>query len=314
MSSTRVKAYLLLILVTIIWGFAGPVIKYTLPTYPPFIFLTYRFLISTLILFPIVLVLKPKWPNNKKEFLILTAIGLLGSSINLGLLFYGYNYTNVLDATILSNTAPIFVVAAAALFLREHVTKKEKVGILITFIGTLTILLEPTVYNGVSSSQRIIGNLLIIAANFAWVAYIILSKYALKHKFDTLFMTFYMFFLGFITILPFSIIQSGSVSNLLISLSAAPLKNHLGVWYMAVLSGNLAYFLYQKGQKSIEASEATLFSYLTPLFAAPLAVFWLKEKITLPFILGSIIIVVGIVISEYKKSGQKSNPKNSNLI
>ena len=305
MNSKRFKAYLLLIFVTVIWGFAGPVIKYTLPAYPPFIFLTYRFLISTLILIPIVWVMKPKWPDNRKEFLILTVVGLLGSSVNLGLLFYGYNYTTVLDATILSNTAPIFVVAAAALFLKERVTKKEKIGILITFIGTLAILFEPTVNNGVSSFQRIIGNLLIIAANFAWVAYVILSKYALKHKFDTLFMTFYMFFLGFITILPFSIIQSGSVGNLLLFLSAAPIKDHLGVWYMAVLSGNLAYFLYQKGQKSIEASEAALFAYLTPLFAAPLAIFWLKEKITFPFILGSVIIIVGIVISEYKKSSQK---------
>ncbi len=94
-------------------------------------------------------------------------------------------------------------------------------------------------------------------------------------------MTMYTFFVGFVTLLPLAIIQAGSFFKLATLIIKTPIQAHLGVVYMALLSGSLAYFLYQKAQKTIEASEATLFMYLSPLFAVPLAVFWLGEELPL---------------------------------
>ena len=76
----------------------------------------------------------------------------------------------------------------------------------------------------------------------------------------------------------------------------------LGVIYMALISGTLAYSLWVRGQKTIEISEAGIFSYLTPIYAAPIAIIWLGESITTPFIIGSILIATGVVIAEYKRS------------
>jgi len=301
MTPSRIKSYILLTLVAAIWGIAGPVIKYTLPDFPPVIFLTYRFAISLVILIPFLLINKPAFPKDRRNIFILTLVGLLGSSINLGLLFYGYNYTTALDASLLSATAPIFVVAASAFILNEKVTKNEKLGVLITFVGAIAIVIQPLAEGGLFRLENMYGNILIIAANVAWVFYVVLSKYELKHKVNPLTMTIYMFFLGFITLLPLAIYQSGGVSNLISQITDTPIKPHLGVWYMALLSGALAYFLYQKAQKSIEASEATLFSYLGPLFAAPLAVLWLGESLTPTFLLGGVIIAIGVFIAEFKK-------------
>ncbi len=301
MTRPRIKAYSYLLVVALIWGVAGPVIKYTLPDFPPMIFLSYRFLISILVLTPVVIIKKPKLPKQKRDFFMLTLIGLLGSSINLGLLFYGYNYTTALDASLLSATSPIFVVAASALFLKEHVTKQERYGVLLTFFGTLAIVLEPLIDGGLFSYDNLLGNILIILANITWVLYVIFSKLELKQKMDPLFMTLYMFLLGFLSTLPLAIIQSRSLGSLINIISSAPLRPHLGVLYMAILSGSLAYFLYQRAQKTIEASEATLFGYLSPIFAAPLAVFWLGEKITIHFVFGALIIALGVFVAEHKK-------------
>jgi drug/metabolite transporter (DMT)-like permease len=301
-SKERIKSYTLLLIVAAIWGIAGPVIKFTLPDFPPMIFLTYRFFISSILMLPIVWVLKPKFPRTKREIFMLTIAGLLGSSLNLSLLFFGFDNSNVLDASIIGNTAPIFVILGGVLLLKEKVTKKEILGIAITFIGTLIIVMSPIFDGGYREGSSLFGNLLIILANVAWVLYIVISKKELRHKIDIFLMTTYMFFLGFLTSLPFALIQTKGIINLLLIVSTAPVKAHLGVWYMAVLSGSLAYFLYQEGQKKIEASEATLFAYLSPLFAAPLAVFWLKEKLTIPFILGTVIIIVGVFIAEYRKN------------
>jgi drug/metabolite transporter (DMT)-like permease len=74
----------------------------------------------------------------------------------------------------------------------------------------------------------------------------------------------------------------------------------LGIAFLAVLSGNLAYYLGNRAQKSIEISEAGLFSYLYPLLSMPLAVIWLHEEVTLPYIIGAIVVVIGVVIAEIK--------------
>lgn len=301
MKSHRLKAYAYLLIVAAIWGIAGPVIKFTLPSLPPFIFLTYRFFISTILFLPIILFKKAKAPSNIKDFVILTLIALLGSSINLGFLFYGYNYTTALDASLLSATAPIFVVAASMLFLKERVTKREKIGLMIAFLGTLAIIFQPLAENKILFRENIFGNILVVISNFAWIIYIVLSKFGLKRKYDPLYMTGYTFFIGLITLFPLAIFQAGSFSGLVSLVINSPLQTHLGVLYMALLSGSLAYFLYQKAQKTIEASEATLFLYLSPLFAAPLAVLWLGEKITVFYLLGAAIVAAGVIIAESKK-------------
>ncbi len=301
MNPHRLRAYIYLIIVAAIWGIAGPVIKFTLPSLPPFIFLTYRFFISSIILLPIIFFKKAKAPASIKDFVILTLIALLGSSINLGFLFYGYNYTTALDASLLSATAPLFVVAASAFFLKERVTKKEKIGLLIAFLGTLAIIFQPLAENKILFRENILGNVLVVISNFTWVLYIILSKFGLKHKYDPLYMTAYTFFVGFITLLPLAALQAGSLSNLVVLITDSPVQTHLGVLYMALLSGSLAYFLYQRAQKTIEASEATLFLYLSPLFATPLAVLWLGESITIFYLLGAAIVAIGVIIAENKK-------------
>ena len=232
--------------------------------------------------------------------MVLLIVSLLGSTINIGLLFYGFEFTTALDASFISATSPIFVVAASYLFLKEQITKKEKVGLAIAFLGTLLITLEPLINGSFLSFENIKGNVLIILANFSWVLYVIFSKDQLKHKISPLLITTYMFVVGFLSLIPLAYYQAGSVTNLFLWIYSAPIKSHMGVWYMAFLSGALAYFLYQKGQKSIEASEAALFGYLSPLFAAPLAVFWLGEKITATFMLGAIVIAIGVFLAEYK--------------
>jgi drug/metabolite transporter (DMT)-like permease len=59
------------------------------------------------------------------------------------------------------------------------------------------------------------------------------------------------------------------------------------------------------GERTIEVSEAALFTYLTPLFSIPIAIVWLNEKITPIFIVGAIIIATGVIIAEVKTGGIK---------
>jgi|WetSurSiteA1Bulk_404760.scaffolds.fasta_scaffold00907_6 O-acetylserine/cysteine efflux transporter len=302
MNRYRLRSYLLLILVFVIWGIAGPVIKFTLGELSPIAFLTYRFFLSSLFLVPITFGLGYKFPTDTKSLLNLFWLSLLSSTVNLGLLFWGLNKTLVIDQTVISAVAPLLSVFAGAIFLNEHITKKEKTGTFITLIGVTFVILEPFLLKKVIAADgNLFGNLLIVASNLSWVAYVVLLKKALRKDVKPLVLTTAAFLVGFITLLPFAILETHGFANLVFQIKEVSLGTHLGVIYMALVSGALAYFLHSFAQKSIETSEMSVLSYLQYVISIPLAVFWLGEKLTTPLIIGSLIITLGIVISSLKK-------------
>ena len=73
---------------------------------------------------------------------------------------------------------------------------------------------------------------------------------------------------------------------------------------MAVFSSVVAYSAYTYGLKKIEASETSVFTYLQPLFAIPIAVIFLGEKLTIYLIIGAILITLGVFVCESRPSSQ----------
>ena len=68
--------------------------------------------------------------------------------------------------------------------------------------------------------------------------------------------------------------------------------------YMALFGSIIALTFYIKGQDLIEASEASLFIYLTGVFAIPVSFLLLKESVTWPQILAMVIIFLGVFLGE----------------
>lgn len=298
--SRRSTAYLLLLVTSAIWGVAPVVIKYTLASFDPLVFLSYRFGISTILGFLILsrsgkrLSLKPR--DNLYTFLYsITAI-----TISLGLLFYGFDKTDSLTGNLLSATSPILVVFLGTIFLRDRVTAIEKTGIVIALAGALLTVFSP-LFNGDGVAMgEVGGNILILAAIFADAISVIFLKLVLRDRINPSLLAHIGFIIGFLTILPITLAIHG-VGPLVSQILQAPLGAHLGVLYMALLSGSLAYYLRNKAVRTIEVSEYAVFSYLHPIWGAPLSLLWLGEKITSPFLLGATIIAVGVVVAEHKK-------------
>jgi drug/metabolite transporter (DMT)-like permease len=87
---------------------------------------------------------------------------------------------------------------------------------------------------------------------------VILGKKLLRKDVDPLTLTNTAFIVGFVTLLPFALPQIISSNFRVITSPSIPY--HLGVFYMAFLSGTLAYLLSNKAQKTIEVGEAAVFS------------------------------------------------------
>ena len=293
MNSPRAKAYALLLITTAIWGVAGPIIKFTVGYLPPFIFLLYRFGIAAV--FGLVLLIKytkNHWPVKTSDAVWIALYCFLTSTVSLSLLFLGYEQTTALDGSVINALYPIMVSTVGVAFLHEHVTTREKIGMALATLGTLAVIFEP--------GASLTGNLFIVASLLVGVILAVMAKLLLRHlaHFDFI-LTQLSFIIGFLTILPIAIFLY-SPSTIYHLLSTIPASAHLGVWYMALLSGTLAYALWHRAQKTIETGETAVFTYLYPVFAFPLSLFWLHEKVSLVFILGALTTAAGVIIAELK--------------
>lgn len=302
MNPARARAYIELLIVSVIWGIAGPVIKYTLGGFDSLTFLIYRFGLSSIVAIASFILLKTRLPKDRKTLWDLITYGFLTSTVALGFLFFGLENTTVLDMSLITLAVPLLVMIAGVVFLNEHVTKREKIGMAIALAGTFLTIIEPLLQDG-NGALRLSGNVLIIGYLIATAWSAVLAKEVLRAGVSPLTMTNVSFIIGFLSLLPFALIAN---RHSLIAIPSVPLPYHLGVFYMALLSGSLAYYLGNKAQKTIEIGEAAVFAYLYPIFSTPLAVVWLGEKITPTFWVGAVVITIGVMVAELKKKRYNS--------
>lgn len=299
MSSVRLKAFILLLIVSIIWGIAGPVIKLTVKEIPPFIFLAYRFLVSSLVAIPILYFTKFKFSKNPKTNFKIFLAGFLNTTGALGLLFYGASKTTLLQMSLITTFGPILSVLAGYLFLKDKITVKERVGILIAFVGSIVIVIEPF-FTHSRSSGDLYGNLGVFGYILFTTISGVLIKEVLREGINPIGLTNLSFIIGLITVIPI-VLFFYTPNQVLNSTFHIPFIYHTGVWYMALISGTLAFSLQNIAQKSIELSELAVFMYLYPIISGILAIFILHDKFTIFTAIGSITTTLGIIIAEIKK-------------
>jgi len=285
--------------VSVIWGIAASVIKFTLQGISTVPFLTYRFGLAAIFGIFFILFKREKIYKNLKNFLELVLYGLLVSSVSLGLLFWGLEKTNVVEEALISAATPLITAIFGVILLREHVTKRERIGTIIAFFGTLFVILQPLLSNGLKEFH-VFGNVLVFGYVIVTAVASIMAKRLLRNGISAITLTNFGFIAGFVSMSIFSYLTGQGLFPVSEVLNLE-LKYHLGVIYMALVSGTLGFFLWNAAQKTIEVGEAALFSYLLPIFSIPVAVIWLGEKITLPFMVGAAIIAIGVVIAEYKR-------------
>jgi len=173
------------------------------------------------------------------------------------------------------------------IFLKETVKSKEWKGLGIALLGTLIIVLEPLITGSNHLSLSLQGNLLIILGNSVWSIFLLLSK---KDHIDPIYLSFYSFIIS----IPFFFLATLH-SGMTFALDPQALPSIL---YMAIGGSVIGFWAYQEGHKRIEASEAVIFTYLNPVFAIPLSILWLKEAFSPVAIIATILIIVGVFISE----------------
>lgn len=287
--NTKHFAILALISASIIWGLTSPIMKQTLNFVPLFSLAFIRFATASFLLFPLVY---NKLKIDKKDISILVFSAFSGVTFNIAFYFLGLTLTSALNAGIIVAALPIFTLLFAAFFLKEKITKGLILGSIIGIVGIAIIIGHDAFKNGFTLSP--LGDFIIIISMLSFVIYEMFSKKLFK-KYNPLTITYYTFLIGALSFFPAFFYEFNN--NPLWNVSF-PKVAIFGILYGIIFSSLIAYSFWQWGLSKIDASRAGFFFYLDPIAGVLGAVILLSEKITQPFILGAILIFLGLFFSE----------------
>jgi drug/metabolite transporter (DMT)-like permease len=304
----RTTAVILLLINTICWGAALPLVKPALDLTTPFQHLFSRYVIACLLTLPVLIWYLYKQPELIKSIGKIVRLETIGTVLTLSLVYEGLARTSALEANIITTAAPVFIITGGVLFLHEKQSKREWIGLFTAILGTLILVLHSG-WNTLQMTGALLltGNILLVLQNVSEAGFLIMAKkkYA---KLPKLFVTIVSFWVG---LLGFALLG-------MLRLQLTPTAFFLETWndfqqpavafaalYMAVFGSIVGLTAYIAGQNLIEASEASIFRYLQPLIYIPLAVYFLGESFN--WITGIALgyIFVGVVLAEYQTSRTK---------
>lgn len=304
LSPARLQAYMYLLLNTLLWGAALIIVKPAFDTTTPFRFLFYRFLLASVLCIPILIHFYKKRLLTFKIVRKVTLVELIGTTLNLGLLYLGVARTTAIEASLITTTAPIFTILLGIYVLKERQEKREWQGLVLSFGGMILLTLLPALTHGAISYQlSILGNILIIGANIAESSYYITAKKAYKNL-PKLMIASIGFVVGAVSFGLLSLWEVGWSSSTLVARAHVELDTInvlIPVVYMAIFGSIIALTAYIKAQDVIEASEASLFRYLQPAVYLPLGVIFLKEPVYPLQIVGLCLILLGVFVAQLKR-------------
>lgn len=296
---SRSKAIIALIITNLIWAFAFPLAKLGYKDgLTPDSLLFYRFVFGFLTGIPILVYLfkAQKIKLKLKDILTISTLEFFGTFLALILLYQGVKETSAVESSLIGATLPIAVTIAGIFIIKERENVFEASGLTLSFIGTIFLILQPLLQNSLNGHFR--GNLLVLSHNFITAFYYIAAKKYYKN-----YNMFVVVMIGCI-VAAVSLLLTNPAN---LSLLSPDSFTSLGSWgmftpiYMGILGTNVAISFYLYGQNKIEASEASLFNYLNPLFSIPLSFYFLKESIGTNEVIGGTLILVGLLLAQKRK-------------
>lgn len=192
--------------------------------------------------------------------------------------FYGMQYTSAVNATILFNSNPLFVVALVILLRWEKFSFLAVTGILLGMCGIILV-------SGVVADIHFLGDFFVLLGAFGWAVYTVLG-YKLR-TFSSLSVTTSSLFWGLVF---FALIMWRDVPH--VSGSA-----WMWICYIGIIPTAAAFLFYVKAVDVIGSTKASVFQYLAPAVAVILSLGFGIEKVSVYQIAGIAFIILGIELT-----------------
>lgn len=198
-------------------------------------------------------------------------------------------YTTAGQAGMITSMMPLITAVGAGIFLKEVISKKLLLGSLVAVSGAIWLSLSAS--GSENATNPLLGNTLEFLAMVCGAGYAISIRHLTK-KFSALFLTAIQAFVGCIFFLPFAIWEYNTI---VMDFNQEAL---LWIVYLGVFVTLGGYGLFNYALSRVEASKASMFVNLIPVFTLLLAFLILGEKLSFIEMIASLVILLGVFITQ----------------
>lgn len=297
MRNKNIMPYISAVIFSAIFGLSFLFTKKALTIVSAFKLLSFRFMLAFLVMsFLIILkVIKVDYKNKPFKDLIITSIAQ--PVVYFIFETYAIKYTSSSYAGLFIALIPISVSIMGVYLLKEMPSKIQWVFIFLSVGGVFYILLHD--FTSVNGKYMIIGTMFLLIAIISASIYSIYSR-----KISTYFSSFEItyFMMGSAAIVFNITALILEISNGTLNEFFQPLFNKdvmISVMYLGLLSSVVAYYLMNYSLSKLPASKSTIFANLSTIISIVAGVVVLKETFHYYHVIGSIMILSGIIGTNY---------------
>jgi len=234
-----------------------------------------------------------------RDKLMFAGAGLFGLVFNQCCYTIGLSITSPINASIVTTSMPIFAMILSALILKEPITGKKAVGVLMGCSGALILIL--TSMSAVSDKVGDIrGDLLCLGAQFSFALYLSLFNPLIK-RYDVFTINKWMFLWASLMIAPFTANHVAAIEW-----GSVPVRTWLEAGYVVLFGTYISYILTMIGQRTLRPTVVSVYNYVQPIVSVSASVVLGISVLQWSQALAVILVFAGVWL--VNKSRAKGDP------
>ena len=320
----KITPYIAIVAAMLIWAGAGIAVKEALVIFSPLTLIVMRFTLAVLLMLSIGLLFRHNsivgLQRVERKDIPLFLLGGLFQPF-LYFIFETYTYQSFSSPTVaeaLLSTQPVMAPLFAWVLLRERVTRNNILGILLSTLGVMMLLMMgggPLAMGDGSIGKGVLLAVLTVSMS---VSYSVVLR-RIPTQYSPLSIVFYVQSFALVLFWVMWGISGtgdgllGDEAIRLLGDSAMRLlgeeqwvRSLLSVGYLAVLASVTAFILFCYTVRQIGVTRANVFNNVRPVFTAILMWMMFGEILPIWKIIGIIIIIIGLFISQKQEKGVKN--------
>lgn len=288
-NSMKYSCWMLLIILSILWGGSFFFSKIALKEFPIFSIVFLRVFFGGVILFVFALITKKKLPTDAKIWFSFLVMGLLNNVIPFSMIVSAQKYIDSGFASILNAATPFFTIIVAHFLTKdEKLTIRKIIGLIMGLSGVVILIGYNTIFSG---ANELIGAIAVVIAALSYAFAGVWGKRFKAYGIDPVITATGQLLCSSIILLPIILIIDRPWN---ITMPSFPVC--FSIFGIALFSTSLAYIIYFKVLSSSGATNVLLVTLLIPVSAIFLGVFILSEEFHNQYVYGILIIGMGLAI------------------
>lgn len=262
---------------------------------PPFCLFTIRAIGATLLFWGTSMFL-PKEQVEKRDLFQIFLASMLGLFLTQIVFLKAITITTPMDASIISTLTPIMTMFIASFYLKEPITLKKVLGVLISFCGVTYLIFNSTHETGNIEKSAPLGIFFMVLNGLFFALYLGIFR-PLTMKYSVVTFMKWMFLFSLLAGLPFSAPELVEMDFASFSSKVA-----LNLAYVVFFATFISYLLIPIGQKILRPTIVSMYSYVQPIVAACLSIYLGMDMLSWQKVLAAALVFVGVAVVNKSKS------------